>query len=681
MGILAIQLGATETAEAHFRAALHLDPDRAPFHHSLGNTLRARSALDEAAAAYDCALALDPDNRDSLRTLVWIHRLAKRYDDAARLQERLLELEPGSVEGLEILSLIRQDQGRSEEAVEGLRKVIAEDASRPAAHLGLGFALEALGRAAEAIESYKAGLHIKPDMAHGWHLLGNAYQGDNRLTEAVPCYEKALALDPELPRSHYNLGVARRGLRDLASAVAGYRRALELDPGYAEAHNGLAVALKDQGHVEESLEHLERALALKPDYLDAHSNLLFFRHYRAEPNPEAVLEAHRAWAARNTTNVATRPYGNSRDPERVLRIGYVSPDLRRHSVAFFVEPLLAAHDRTVVEPICYADVAQPDSVTAQLREFCPAWRDIHGLDDGKAADLVREDGVDILVDLAGHTARHRLCLFAHAPAPVQASWLGYPDTTGLAQIGYRLSDAVADPPGDADRWHSEALVRLVNGFLCYRPPADAPDVAPPPSAAGRPITFGSFNTLAKLSPELLDAWTTILARLPNARLVIKTEALDDPAVREGLLEALAGRGVTAERIVLRGFEEQLADHLGRYQEIDIALDSAPYTGTTTSCEALWMGVPVITHAGARHIGRVGASLLDQLDLDELVADSLKTYVEIAVELANDPARLATLRHEMRERMRASPLTDEAGFARTVEAAIRAMWRTWCDDAA
>jgi protein O-GlcNAc transferase len=677
-GILAIQRGAADVAEACFRDAARLDPERAPFHHSLGNVLRTRGALDEAAAAYGRALELDPDNRGSLRALVWTHRLAKRYDDAAGLQERLVALEPDSVEAHEALALIRQDQGRSEEAVEGLRAVIARDAGRPAAHLGLGFALEALGRADEAIESYQAGVQLKPDMAHGWHLLGNAYQGLNRLAEAVPCYEKALALDPDLPRSHYNLGVARRGLRDLAGALAGYRRALDLDPAYAEAHNGLAVALKDQGRVEASLEHLERALALKPDYIDAHSNLLFFRHYRAESDPVAVLGAHRAWAARHATGIATRPHDNVPDPERVLRVGYVSPDLRRHSVAFFVEPLLAAHDRTAVEPVCYADVAQPDGVSDRLRELCPAWRDIHGLDDIAAADLVREDRIDILVDLAGHTARHRLRLFAHAPAPVQASWLGYPDTTGLAKVDYRLTDATADPPGDADRWHSEKLIRLANGFLCYRPPADAPAVAPPPSAASGAVTFGSFNTLAKLSPELLDAWALLLARLPEARLVIKTEALDDPAVCKDLLESLAGRGVTAERVALRGFEEQLADHLDRYREIDIALDSTPYTGTTTTCEALWMGVPVVTLAGTRHVGRVGASLLGRLGLDELVADSLEGYVETAAALAGDPARLAKLRDGMRERMRASPLIDEAGFAASIEAAFRDMWRAWCE---
>ena len=678
LGILAIQRGAAEAAEARFRDAVRLDPERAPFHHSLGNVLRARGALGEAAAAYARALELDPDNRDSLRALAWTHRLAGRYDDAARMQERLVALEPQSVEALEALSLIRQDQGRSDEAVEGLREVIARDAGRPAAHLGLGFALEALGRADEAIESYRAGVQLKPDMAHGWHLLGNAYQGQNRLAEAVPCYEKALALDPELACGHYNLGVARRGLRDLAGALAGYRRALELDPAYAEAHNGLAVALKDQGRVEESLEHLERALALKPDYIDAHSNLLFFRHYRAEPDPAAVLGAHRAWAARHVAHVAIRPHDNLPDPDRVLRVGYVSPDLRRHSVAFFVEPLLAAHDRAAVEPVCYADVAQPDGVSARLRELCPAWRDIHGLDDDAAAGLVLEDGIDVLVDLAGHTARHRLRLFAHAPAPVQASWLGYPDTTGLAKVDYRLTDAIADPPGDADRWHSEKLIRMANGFLCYRPPADAPPVAPPPSAATGAVTFGSFNTLAKLSPEMLDAWAAILARLPDARLVIKTEALDELAVRKDLLEALAGRGIAAERVALRGFEEQLADHLDRYREIDIALDSTPYTGTTTTCEALWMGVPVVTLAGVRHVSRVGASLLGRLGLDELVADSLQGYVEIAVALAGDPARLAALRERMRERMRASPLTDEAGFAASVEAAIREMWRAWCE---
>lgn len=640
--------------------------------------LRVRGALGDAVAEYRRAIELEPEYQDGMRGLVWTLRLMACYDDAALVQERLVSLEPDSIDSIETLAMIRQDQGRSDEAVAGFRQVIEHDDSRPATHMGLGFALESLGDIEAALESYQTAIRLAPEIAHAWHLLGNCFQGAGRLVEAAAAYEKALERNPDLPKTHYNIGVAHRHLGDLSSALAHYRQALVLDPSYAEAHNGLGVALKDQGRLAESLDHLTRAVELRPHYVDAHSSQLFFRHYGPIDDPSAALAEHRDWAERHAPKPGTVRHTNAPDMGRRLRIGYVSPDLRRHSVAFFIEALLAGHDRSVVEAVGYADVAEPDRVTERLKGLCAGWQDIHGLDDESAATRIREDGIDILVDLAGHTARHRLPLFAHRPAPVQVSYLGYPDTTGLPAIDYRLTDGVADPDGVSDVWHSEKLIRLPHGFLCYRPSEEAPPVAPCPASRDRPVTFGSFNNLAKVGPSVIDAWAAILQELPDARLTIKSEGLSDGEARERISGLFAERNVAPERLDLLAFDDSIADHLARYNKIDVALDSFPYNGTTTTCEALWMGAPVVSFAGEYHVGRVGASLLTQLSLNELIANNSEEYAAFAYRLARNAERRAELRDCLRDRMAASPLTDSKAFARDVESAYREIWRRWCE---
>lgn len=354
-------------------------------------------------------------------------------------------------------------------------------------------------------------------------------------------------------------------------------------------------------------------------------------------------------------------------------MGYVSPDFHAHSVAYFIEPVLARHDPAAVETYCYAEVAQPDAFTEHMKTLAAHWRGTFGRSDDEVADMIRNDAIDILIDLAGHTAHNRLAVFARRPAPVQVTYLGYPNTAGLPQMDYRLTDAAADPPGQ-EVYYTESLVRLPQGFLCYAPPHESPAVGPLPAATGGCITFGSFNALPKMNNEVIALWARVLQSVPGARLILKNKSLQDAKTCERYRQHFH----PPERIELLGWLDDPADHLSIYHRVDIALDTFPYNGTTTTCEALWMGVPVITLAGERHAGRVGLSLLTQLGLTELIAKTPDEYVRLAVALAGNRERLAALRAGLRERMRRSPLCDAQSFTRDLEAAYREMWHKWCE---
>jgi len=360
-----------------------------------------------------------------------------------------------------------------------------------------------------------------------------------------------------------------------------------------------------------------------------------------------------------------------------LRVGYVSPDFRRHPVASFIEPILAAHDRKRFEVFCYAVHLKPDAVTARLKALADHWREIGSLDAEAAANLIREDGIDVLVDLAGHTANNRLAVFARKPAPMQATYLGYPGSTGLPAIDWRITDAVADPLGAAEALHTEKLMRLPETFQCFQKPSDAPAIGPVPMLKAGHVTFASFNMLAKVHPALVARWAGILHAVENSRLVLKAAPFRDAGTRAHYHAMFATHGIAAERIELLGYIQSPAAHFALYNRIDVALDTDPYNGATTTCEALWMGVPVVTLAGRSHVGRVGTALLTHLGLEDLIAATPEDYVARAVSLARDPAKLASLRETLRPRMEASSLTDPARFTKALEDAYREMWRQWC----
>jgi len=425
-----------------------------------------------------------------------------------------------------------------------------------------------------------------------------------------------------------------------------------------------------------------RAISFDPAMLVAHSNLLLFSNYQPGIGPEELFAEHRRWADDRETVLrgAILPHLNDRDPERKLRIGYVSPDLRQHSVAYFLLPLLEHRDRDQFHVTAYSNSVVTDQVSERIHRCVDSWCSIAGASDEQVAERIRADRIDILVDLAGHTADHRLLVFARKPAPVQITWVGYPGSTGLDAMDYRISDPLADPPGDMSRLSTEQVLLLPQTTWCYVPLSGAPDVAPLPALTAPGVTFGSFNNFGKISPATLDMWAEILRRTPGSRLVLKNVAMRNPAAMTQAREQFADRGITDDQLQLLSPDPSLLEHLTQYNRIDISLDTFPYHGTTTTCEALWMGVPSVTLSGPNHASRPGVSLLSNVGLRDLVATTPREYVDTAVRLAGDLPRLADIRAGLRQRMLESPLMDGISFARDMEACYQQAWRTWCREA-
>jgi predicted O-linked N-acetylglucosamine transferase (SPINDLY family) len=555
---------------------------------------------------------------------------------------------------------VRQETPRLEEA-------------RRAFHLAN--TLAAQGRMDQAIAHYEHSLSLREDVA-ARNNLGNALAALGRMDQAATHYERVLSLRPEHVSAQNNLGLILLQRGRLTEAFAHFEKAIALQPDFAQAHNNLGLAWQTQGRVDEALAHYQRALMLRPDYVEAHSNMLLSLNYLSSIDPVAVFAAHLDFARRWEAPLAPliQPPSNDRSPERRLKLGYVSSDFRQHSVAHFIEPVLKSHDHDRFEIFCYSNHSQEDEVTARLKTQTDHWRQIAGIADDVVARQIRTDQIDILVDLNGHTANNRLLVFARKPAPVQVTWLGYPNTTGLSAMDYRLTDGYADPVGMTEHLHSEKLVRLPESFSCYQPPQDAPPVSELPAREKGYITFGSFNHQAKLSPDVMTVWAKLLNTIPGSRLVLKNPSLGEAAIQDAVREAFTALGIAPERLELLGLDPSRAVHLARYQHIDIGLDPFPYNGATTTCEALWMGVPVVTLAGRTHAGRVGASQMSNLGLTELICHAPDEYVATAVRLASDLERLGRLRQELRPGMTASPMVAAQRFTRNLEDAYRAMWR-------
>jgi predicted O-linked N-acetylglucosamine transferase (SPINDLY family) len=569
--------------------------------------------------------------------------------------------------------------GRLAEAERIYCEILTRQPDHPEALHLLGVLTAQFGKSDAGMELIRRAIRLKPDDAEAHNNLGVVLRNRGQFADAIAAYRQAIRLKPDFAEAHNNLGIALVDVGQLDEAMAAARQAIGLKPDYAKAYNNLGNALRDAGQLDEAMTSYRRAIHFKPGLAEAHSNLLFTLHYHPGYDGRMIHEELARWSQQHAEPLKKliQPHANNRDAERRLRIGYVSADFGEHPVGRFLLPMLEQHDHRQFEVFCYSNVARPGAITERLRTRAHHWRDIVNLNDEQAAALIGEDGIDILVDLAGHTPGNRLLVFARKPAPVQVSYLGYPGSTGLNTIDYRLTDRFADPPDLTDPFHTEALYRLPQTNWCFAEPEDAPPVEPPPASRRDHVTFGSFNNFAKITEAMLQVWGRILHEVPGSRLLLKAAAFGAASVCQRFGRNSAAQGIDASRLNLRGPERDHAAHLALYGEMDIALDTYPYHGTTTTCDALWMGVPVITLAGQTHVSRVGVSLLSNVGLPELVATTPDQYVQIAVDLARDRGRMDTLRRGMRARMLASPLMDAPRFARDVEGAYRQMWRNWC----
>jgi protein O-GlcNAc transferase len=600
-----------------------------------------------------------------------------RIDEAERACRAILARDVGNAAALSLLGLLHCRRGRTDEGIEMLRRACELQPDAPESLHNLAYVLGIRGHHAEAAGLLERSLQLRPAQPQVLYNLGVARERAGQLAQAERAYREAIALTPDCVEAHNGLGNVLRRCGRNEDAVNCHRAAIRVRPDFADAYAGLAHACGELGRQSEATACRRRYAELRPDSAGAGSDLLYNLHYDPAVSPQEMFEEHRRWARRHADPLTAHavPHHNDRDPHRKLRVGYVSADFRAHPVARFQEPVLAHHDREAFEVFCYSDVQRPDAVTERLRSYADVWRDTHGLSDEQLAEQVREDRIDVLVDLAGHAAGNRLLAFARRPAPVQVTCNGYIDTTGMAAMDYRLTDALHDLPGISDRFHTERLVRLPACNWCYRPDDDRPPVSPSPCLSAGFVTFGSLNKFYKATPPMLDLWARILPEVPGSRLVLVVQGGDqaNPSVRQSIVD----RGLSAGRLDVLEKARSRREYLERFGRIDVALDTFPFNGITTTCDALWMGVPVVSLAGQTHVSRAGLSILMTVGMGELVATTPDEYVQCATQLAADAGRLSSLRAGLRQRMDRSPLRDESAYTRAVEAAYRAMWVSWC----
>jgi predicted O-linked N-acetylglucosamine transferase (SPINDLY family) len=646
LGVVSQALKKPDEAVSCFRKAIALDPDFAEAHSSLGDALKEQGKLEEAQACQQKASRL------------------KRADDCYN-----------SGNGL-------REQGRLDAAAERYREALVANPRHAMAYNNLGATLRDLGRDGEAALCYQNALALKPDYAEAHNNLGVTLHSLGKHAEAAACCRKALALDPGFAEAHFNLGNALRELRKPDEAMKSYRSAIALWPGYAEAHHNLGYALKELGRTDEAITSFRHAIALRPHFSEAHSSLLFLHAYQAFLEPGSYLALARGWEhacipSEERQLARSRAFFRAPAAGRRLKVGYVSGDYWNHAVSYFVEQLFAAHDRTRIELFAYSSHGQQDAATARIAALAEHWAPAAGLSDAALLERLGNDALDVLIDLSGHTAHNRLGVFARRAAPVQAHYLGFFASTGLTEMDYFIGDAILTPP-ETDGHFSEEVWRLPRVWVSYDGKADAPLPGWRPAADGT-VWLGSFNNLGKLTPETLALWARVLHALPQAQLLLKTRELADAGNRRRIWEAMAAHGIPEGRIELLDAHATpgWAEHMACYDRLDIALDPVGGVGGgTTTCDALWMGVPVITLEGGRMASRMTASMLDAIGHPEWVARSEEEYVAKAAALAGDVEQRKALLPTQRERMAQSPLCDARGLAQSLESAYFEMFERW-----
>jgi protein O-GlcNAc transferase len=603
------------------------------------------------------------------------HHQAGRLAEAETIYRQILALQPNEPDAMHFLGVLANQTGKPQVGVELIGRAIALRPGVPEYHNNIGVALMELARFDEAINHYRTALHIRPTYAEAHNNLGNALRENGQPEAAIAEFQTAIHFKPENPEPYNNLGNVLKDQNRLDEAVVAYQRSVKVKPDYAPAYNNLGNVFKDQGRLGEALAAYHTAVGLKPDSAQIHSNLIYGSVFHPGYDAKTIREEHVRWNKQHAEPLKKfiHPQDGSDscrdDPERRLKIGYVSPDFYSHAESCFVAPLLKSHDHQQFEIHCYASVVRPDQITDRIRGYADVWHDVLRKSDPDLADQIRRDQIDILVDLTMHMAYNRLLVFARKPAPLQVTWLAHPGSTGLNTIDYRLTDAFLDPPGVPTPYFTEEAVYLPDCWCCYDPLSGA---APKPPRQEGLICFGSLNNPCKLNDQILNLWSKVLAATRDSRLLMLAFSAEHQNHIRTVFER-AGIGVARLIFVKRCPRDE---YLRLYDRIDIVLDPLPYNGITTTLDALWMGVPVISLAGNAPPGRVGLGILTTLGMPELAAHSQEQFVQIASALAGDLPRLVQLRKTLRQRLRASPLMDAPRFARNIEAAYRDMWRKW-----
>ena len=695
LGVYLLMSGRAQEGEGQLRAALNLQPDHVDANFNLGLILRQKGDGEEALRCFEVAHISRPESLECMREFALALAAVGRLSEARDLLERVTGKTKTDHQAWSTLAAIYREMRLIQQSILCYEHVLQLRPDDEVAHQTIGCLYLDQLQFKIAAEHFQRAIDLNPKQVEAYSNLGKARIKLGQRKEGHQLLKKAVELNPQNAGALYNLGLSYMQMVCFAQARSCYEKSLEIKPHSRTVINNLAGLFREQGDIQAALYWYGLALRTYPDHPDCISNFLFALHYSSSSSPADIRRQHLVWGKRLESTHSTRSLNfkvvssRLRDPNQVLRIGYVSGDFRSHSVSSFLEPILSSHRRDTYLIFCYSNNPIVDEVTERLKRYACVWRDIDQLDDGQAAQLIHQDEIDILVDCSGHTARNRLPVFALKPAPIQISYLGYPNITGLPSIDYRLVDRWTDPEANdveaicqadspsADFGAGEKLIRLPHGFLCYQPLADTPAICPAPFIRKGYITFGCFNLLAKMSDATLACWAQLLEVVPESKLLLKAKWLVDADTQKAITDRFARHGIDSSRLEMVGWTKKRSQHLKLYNQVDIALDTYPYHGTTTSCEALWMGVPLITLAGQSHVSRVGVSLLSSIGIPDLIASSFDEYVEKAKQLAEDHGRLQTLRQMLRKKMTASALTDGRTMAASIEAIYRHFWQKWC----
>ena len=675
LGLVLYQQGETEQAIALIRRALTLDPRLAGAHYNLGNIFRELRRPKEAQASYRAALRSEPRNPATLHNLGTLLYEVNILDEAETVLRQLLALEPRHAEGRAALGALLLRTSRAREALNEFHEARKLAPRNPQLVYNLGVALLECGDARQAEAAFRTAVQIDPSNAEAVNNLGNALLAQHRHRDAVAILEDLVDRHPAHAGYRGNLAIAYHGVGRLTDSEQAYRRALTIEPENATLHANLGTVLRDQGRMNEAIAVYRQALALDRTLWFAQSNLLFALSFKEDADLAEVLAEHRRFDEVHTRLLtrAALPHANMRDPEKRLRVGYLSSDFRRHPCGFFLLPVLENHDASQIESFCYSTGKSSDAFTERFRSAANHWREVSALTDQALAETIRHDSIDILVECSGHMANHRLLAVARKPAPVQVSFPMYPNTTGMEAVDYRFADPYV-APASADDLYTETLIRLPETHLCYEPSDRLIEpAATMPMKRNGYVTFGCFNNISKLGPRTVALWSRLLRAIPSARLTLKWLGLNN-AGDNPVVAGFAAHGIGPDRLQLSGWVD---NHYEPYRDIDICLDPVRAAGGTTTCDALWMGVPVIALYDEKPLSRLGLGLLSNMGLEELVASDEEGYERIAMSLALDPQKLAALRSGLRERFMASPLMDGPRYTRFVEEAYRRIWRSWC----
>jgi protein O-GlcNAc transferase len=653
--------------------SLKIFPKDPEIHNNLGVMLQKIGKIEEAELSFREAISLKSNYAEAYGNLGNAIIELGKLEEAEILCRKAISIKSDYAEGHNNLGITLQRMFKLEQAADSYKKAISLKPDYAEAYSNLGNTMGLLGKIEEAEIICKKAITLKKDFPDFHNNLGNILKMQNKLKEAEQSYIQAISLKSDYAEAHSNLGNIMKDQGKLVEAEFYCKQAINLKSHLPEAHNNLGTTLQKMGNLEEALKHYRKGISLKPDFSECHSNKNLCLNYFQGISNQYIFEQHLEFGKQfdKLRKILNLNFSNKKYSKKNLRVGYVSGDFREGSIAYFFEMLLLHHDPKKVKTFCYYNDFILDETTTRLKELSTHWRSIFNLSDNDVIKIIRNDEIDILVDLSGHTAKNRLLVFAYKPAPIQITWLGYPNTTGLSAIDYRFTDIISDPIGKSEKFYSEKLYRLDNNFLCYKGDQTISFNNIPPNKSSNYITFGSFNNFSKITSNVIKTWSVILKNIPKSRLILKSPQLNKNV--KFYLDIFEKEGVNRDRIEFIERIDSSSDHLQLYNKIDISLDTFPYNGTTTTFESLWMGVPVITLRGNSHVSRVGASILTNLEFTDFIADDIKSYINLASDIISNLDKLEIIRQNLRKKMQNSQLCDGSLFAQNVEHAYQKMW--------